>query len=41
VDDVFIRLERGQLGVERLGRIGAALAGAKKSIIRGAVALAG
>jgi len=41
VDDMFIRLERGQLGVERLGRIGAALAGAKKSIIRGAVALAG
>ena len=41
VDDMFVRLERGRLGVERMGRIGAALAGAKKSIIRGAVALAG
>jgi hypothetical protein len=41
VDDMFIRLEHGQLGVERQGKISAALAGAKKSLIRGAVALAG
>jgi flavin-dependent dehydrogenase len=41
VDGIFIRLKRGQLGVERLGKVGAALAGAKKGIIRGAIALAG
>jgi flavine halogenase len=41
VDEMFIRLKLGQLGVERLGKIGAALVGARKSIIRGAVALAG
>ena len=41
VDAMFIRLERGRLGVERLGKIGAALAGAKTNIVRGAIALAG
>jgi hypothetical protein len=41
VDGVFIRFQRGQLGLERLGTIGSAVVGAQKRIIRGVIAVAG
>jgi flavine halogenase len=41
VDGMYIRLERGQLGLERLGAMGRTLVGAQKRIIRGVIAVAG
>jgi flavin-dependent dehydrogenase len=41
VDGMFIRFQRGQLGLERLGTIGSAVVGAQKRIIRGVIAVAG
>ena len=40
VDGMFIRFQRGQLGLERLGAIGSMLLGAQKRIIRGVIAVA-
>jgi hypothetical protein len=41
VDGMYIRFQRGQLGLERLGTIGSAVVGAQKRIIRGVIAVAG
>lgn len=41
VDGMFIRFQRGQLGLERLGMIDSAVVGARKRIIRGVIAVAG
>jgi flavin-dependent dehydrogenase len=41
VDGMYIRFERGQLGVERLGGISSTLLKAKKRVIRGLIAVAG
>jgi flavin-dependent dehydrogenase len=41
VDGMFIRFQRGQLGLERLGTIGSTVVGARKRIIRGVIAVAG
>ncbi len=41
VDGMYIRLERGRLGLERLGAVSAGLVGAQKWIIRGMMAVTG
>jgi flavine halogenase len=40
VDGMFIRFQRGRLGLERLGAIAALLSGAQKHIVRGVLAVA-
>jgi flavin-dependent dehydrogenase len=41
IDGMFIRFDRGQLGLERVGAIGSMLVGARNRIIRGVIAVAG
>src|ERR1700730_1336798 len=41
IDRMFIRFDRGQLGLERVGAIGSMLVGARNRIIRGVIAVAG
>jgi flavin-dependent dehydrogenase len=41
VDGMYIRFQRGQLGLERLGAIGSMLLGAQRRIIKGVIAVAG
>jgi flavin-dependent dehydrogenase len=41
IDGMFIRFQRGRLGLERLGAISAMLVGAQKHVIRGIIAVSG
>ncbi len=41
VDGMYVRLERGRLGLERVGGIGSKMIGAQKWIVRGMLAVAG
>jgi hypothetical protein len=41
IDGMFIRFQRGCLGLERLGAVGAMLVGAQKRVIRGIIAVSG
>jgi hypothetical protein len=41
IDGLFIRFQRGQLGLERIGLIGSTLVSAKKRVVRGVLTVAG